>query len=84
MASYIKYDTPGHGYLKVSIEEIQRLGIKNQISLYSFSKGGYVFLEEDADMSLFFKVKKKNSEDISYSVKEITEEEFYKLNGKIF
>ena len=40
---------PGHGWLKVPLAEIAALGIEEEISLYSFIKGPYAYLEEDCD-----------------------------------
>ena len=50
---YNYYTDPGHGWLEVSIEELELLGILDQISCYSYSKAGKAYLEEDCDMALF-------------------------------
>jgi hypothetical protein len=50
---YNFYSDPGHGWLEVSIEELELLGILDQISPYSYSKAGKAYLEEDCDMALF-------------------------------
>jgi hypothetical protein len=49
-----KYDDPGHGWLKVSLKDIQKLGLEQKISGCSFQRGGYVYLEEDMDCTNFF------------------------------
>ena len=47
------YEDAGHGWLEVPKSLLKELGISDQISNYSYQKGGMVYLEEDADMSLF-------------------------------
>ena len=43
----------GHGWLAVKRTELQRLGIEDEISPWSFEKGGTVYLEEDSDADKF-------------------------------
>lgn len=50
---YTYYTDPGHGWLAVAIEELDLLGIRDQISNYSYRKDGIVYLEEDCDMAVF-------------------------------
>ncbi len=54
---YQFYSDGGHGWIKVSIDELKKLGIHEKISNYSYMKNGYAYLEEDCDLSLFFKAK---------------------------
>ena len=49
------FEDPGHGWLKVPLELLDILGIRHLISPYSYQKGEYAYLEEDCDMSVFFK-----------------------------
>ena len=49
-----KYDDPGHGWLKVSKKDLNKLGIADKISGCSFVRGEYVYLEEDCDCTNFF------------------------------
>jgi len=44
---------PSHGWLKVPVSELVRLGITDQISTYSYIKGDMAYLEEDRDMKVF-------------------------------
>ena len=50
---------PSHGWLEVPREDIDALGIADQISAYSYAmaathkRAGMVYLEEDCDASLF-------------------------------
>lgn len=46
----------GHGWLKVPREMLFDLGIAKLISSYSYQRGDYVYLEEDCDCSVFFRV----------------------------
>lgn len=48
---------PGHGWLKVDIAELERLGIQDQISHYSYQRRGIAYLEEDTDMGVFMDAK---------------------------
>ena len=45
----------GHAWLKVSMEEINALNIRDKISMYSYydAKNGDVYLEEDCDAGIF-------------------------------
>ena len=54
LPNYIYFQDPGHGWLRVPLKTIQDLKLK--VSSYSYQKGRYVYLEEDCDMSEFFKV----------------------------
>lgn len=46
------YDA-GHGWLKVSIKDIIILGIRNDISGYSYKDRDYAYLEEDRDAGIY-------------------------------
>jgi len=61
---YYFHADPGHAWLAVKRKELIRLGIINQISSYSYQKGGTVYLEEDCDAGLFMDAKKKVGEPI--------------------
>lgn len=47
------YSDPGHGWAKVPHKLLQKLGIANEISTCSFSRGDYAYLEEDGDLTKF-------------------------------
>jgi len=47
------YTDPGHGWLKVSLQELQDLGIIHCISEYSYIHGHNAYLEEDCDMGVY-------------------------------
>lgn len=48
------YEDPGHGWLAVPLELLDRLGILDKISTYSYMRGKLAHLEEDCDYSLFW------------------------------
>lgn len=47
------YSDSGHGWLKIKIAELERLGIADKISNSSYMKDSYAYLEEDGDVSLY-------------------------------
>jgi len=49
------YNDPSHGWAKVSIDTLKRLGLINKISSYSYIKNNHAYLEEDCDLSLLLK-----------------------------
>lgn len=55
---YDFYRDPGHGWLKVEMKELVRLKIHLAISGYSYTKGDFVYLEEDCDLTKFCTAKK--------------------------
>jgi Leu/Phe-tRNA-protein transferase len=48
------YTDPGHGWVKVPRKFLVELGIHKQVSHYSYQRGAFAYLEEDADATLFF------------------------------
>ena len=61
MSNYIFFEDAGHGWLKVSKDELKDLGILEQISKYSYVFKDSVYLEEDYDMNLFVGTKQKQT-----------------------
>jgi len=54
------YHDPGHGWLKVSIEDLKAVGVsRDQISDYSYHKPGFMLLEEDCDAGVFVEAYKR-------------------------
>ncbi len=86
---YMKYDDPGHGWLKVPASELAALGIVTKISNCSYIKDGDVFLEEDCDLAVFVKAKGWTQDDYARNVgwsdgeqnSQIRKYEFYTLAG---
>ncbi len=59
------YHDPGHGWYAVKTKEVEALGILEQITSCSYQSqsGKTLYLEEDCDASLLFKIcKEKNIE----------------------
>ena len=48
------YQDPGHGWVKVKLSLLQKLGIIDQISTYSYMRKDNVYLEEDCDLSRLY------------------------------
>lgn len=42
-----------HSYTKVPVAELQRVGVADKITKFSFIKGNMAYLEEDTDLSTF-------------------------------
>lgn len=63
---YTFFSDSGHGYLEVPLTELKRLGIDKDISSYSFTRNGLVYLEEDCDYSVFIDAKAKANEPFDY------------------
>lgn len=63
---YTFFSDSGHGYLEVPLTELKRLGIDKDISSYSFTHNGLVYLEEDCDYSIFIDAKAKANEPFDY------------------
>jgi hypothetical protein len=61
---YHFYSDPAHGWLKVPIKELVKLGIAKDISNYSYQKGNYAYLEEDADATKFLNAMKQHGRDL--------------------
>jgi len=57
--TYTFYSDPAHGWLKVEKSELERLGIADKISPYSYEFGGFAYLEEDCDATAFVEAKER-------------------------
>jgi hypothetical protein len=55
--TYIFYNDPGHGWLRVKIAELIGLAIADKISAFSYINGKYAYLEEDCDAGVFLRAK---------------------------
>jgi hypothetical protein len=49
------YSDPAHGWAKVPRSVIEELEIADKVSHFSYQRGDDVFLEEDADLTLFIR-----------------------------
>ena len=59
--TFIFFSDSCHGWLRVPRSLLNKLGIENKISTYSYQKGNYVYLEEDADATTFIEEYKKQT-----------------------
>jgi hypothetical protein len=50
---FIWHVDPGHAWLKVKRNDLIALGIAEDISVYSYRRGEYAYLEEDCDAGIF-------------------------------
>ena len=68
MAIYSFYSDPSHGWIKVPVSKIKKLGIQNQISSFSYldHKRNYVFLEEDSDAGKFITAMKNIGKAVTF------------------
>jgi len=64
--TYIFYNDPGHGWLRVHHDEIEP--IKDKISSFSYVTSRFVYLEEDCDAQIFLDLLKQKN--IEYVIKE--------------
>ena len=54
MTSYTFHTDEGHGWLEVPVQDVLALGLTpGMFSPYSYREGATLFLEEDADATLF-------------------------------
>lgn len=70
MAKIVKvmHSDPGHAWLAVKLSEIEMLGIKTDISSYSYVRGKTAYLEEDCDAGKF--IQAMRAKGIEVEVKE--------------
>ena len=59
---YRFFSDPGHGWAKVTRQELKDLGVADKISSCSYALGEHVYLEEDCDLSLFVAAKTARGE----------------------
>ncbi len=63
--NYTFYSDAAHGWMAVHVDEIYVLGIKDEISHYSYILKNTVYLEEDCDAGVFINKAKEIGWDIS-------------------
>lgn len=71
----------GHGWFKVSIKQLIKLGIADRISSYSYWKGDYAYLEEDCDASTYFETLKEKGIEFPKIRDRIAREKRSKIRG---
>ena len=47
------YSDPGHGWIKVPVSLLEKLGIADKITPYSYRRGDFAYLEADCDAGTF-------------------------------
>jgi hypothetical protein len=57
---------PGHGWLEVPLDLLKVLGIKDQITVYSYLKGDLAYLEQDCDAALFVQTARAQGITVDY------------------
>jgi hypothetical protein len=70
------HEDPAHGWLEVSLADINDFGIGDKISRYSYIKGDRVFLEEDCDAGVYLEKAKEEGWDISITEKHTNHDSF--------
>ncbi len=55
--TYKFFSDAGHGWIKVSIKELEKLKIADKITVCSYMRKESAYLEEDCDLSVFFRAK---------------------------
>jgi hypothetical protein len=63
---YNFYSDPSHGWLKVSRSEVDKLGIAEKISTFSYKNGDNIYLEEDYDALLFIKAQEAKGIEVKF------------------
>lgn len=69
------YSDPGHGWLRVPAALLEKLGVVEKVSPYSYMQGPWVYLEEDCDASEFLAAAKR--EGLAVTFREITSRRNY-------
>lgn len=47
------FSDPGHGWLRITRDDVNASGIADKVSSYSYQRGRWVYLEEDCDAALY-------------------------------
>ena len=66
MAKYMFYQDPGHGWVKVFVKELERLGIADKISSFSYRRKDFAYLEEDCDLEKFLQAKQTLGQTVGF------------------
>lgn len=92
MKSITIYTDPSHGWAKVTLKELLKLNVADKISTYSYiyhskalrkdhnyREAGYVYLEEDYDLSTYLKA--LDSKGIQYKFKTLNTNKSSKIRS---
>ena len=64
MKAYNFYSDAGHGWLRVKLNELDRLGIVEDITMFSYLFADIAYLEEDCDLATFMRAKQAAGETV--------------------
>jgi hypothetical protein len=64
MKTFHRVVDPSHSWLKVPVAELERLGIADKITSYSYIRNGMAYLEEDVDMPTFLDARNSVNEPV--------------------
>lgn len=62
----ISYTDPSHGWLRVPLKMLAKLGIADKISSFSYVRTVYAYLEEDLDAPLFLEALKNSGKTVKF------------------
>lgn len=78
--SIVIFADPGHAWARVPKKQLQKLGISDKISAYSYQRGDYAYLEEDCDLGVYINaLKSKNY--VEFNFKEFHTNRQSKIRG---
>jgi hypothetical protein len=60
------YTDPGHGWVRVPLKSLAKLGIADKISRYSYVRTVYAYLEEDNDYSVYLEALKATGKTVEF------------------
>lgn len=60
------FEDPGHGWARFPKARLQRLGIAEQISAFSYQNGANAFLEEDCDLGVLLGALRSQGYDVRF------------------
>ena len=55
------FNDPAHGWGRVKISMLEKLGIADKITPYSYMRGSFAYLEEDCDLATLIKALKSRN-----------------------
>ena len=65
------HSDPSHGWLEIHKECLQKAGVADKVSMYSYMDGDLAYLEEDCDAPLFLSVLDEHGLKYSFNEKPI-------------
>jgi hypothetical protein len=60
------YQDPGHGWARIAKAKLVKLGIADKISVYSYERNGFAYLEEDGDLATLITALKDRGVEIKF------------------